>query len=180
MMMTARRRSDPPLPWHWGAAPARAVHPERDRPISRTILTRADPRRLMVWISQLRRAPYSYDWIDNLGRRSPRAPDGQGLRSGDQLMYIFTVTGVSPTHVEAAMTNRLARAVFGPVTIRYDVLDHGAVRSIQYTMWLPTASMPGRLRRYLLAWGDLIMARKQLFTLVALAESTIETPPTKE
>ena len=27
---------------------------------------------VMGWVTQLRRAPYSYDWVDNFGRRYPQ------------------------------------------------------------------------------------------------------------
>ena len=33
---------------------------------------RAPAERVWPWVTQIRLAPYAYDWIDNLGRRSPR------------------------------------------------------------------------------------------------------------
>lgn len=127
----------------------------------------------MLWVVQLHRAPYSYDWIDNLGRRSPRRPDPglRGIGVGDSLMYIFTITGRGKHHVEAEMTSPIPRAVFGQVRIRYDVRDLGPARVLQYTMWLPATKPLTRLRRYALAWADLPMARKQLLTLTTLARS---------
>src|SRR5690625_4054518 len=87
-------RSKPRLPWHWGELnpnPARRFpHP----PITRVILTKASPEALMLWVKQLRRAPYSYDWIDNLGRPSPSTPIPIELQVGERIMYIFTVSSL--------------------------------------------------------------------------------------
>ena len=43
----------------------------------RGVTVRASPEHVWPWVAQIRLAPYSYDWIDNLGRRSPQ--DLRGL-----------------------------------------------------------------------------------------------------
>ena len=38
----------------------------------RGVTVRAEPEQVWLWVKQIRLAPYSYDWIDNFGRRSPQ------------------------------------------------------------------------------------------------------------
>src|SRR5690606_21736321 len=57
------------LPWQWGVpavvdAPGGAEHfDSRMRLATRSVYTSAEPAALFLWLCQLRRAPYSYDWI---------------------------------------------------------------------------------------------------------------------
>src|SRR5947209_8929963 len=44
----------------------------------RGVTVHAPPARVWPWVAQIRLAPYSYDWIDNLGQRSPQTLRGLG------------------------------------------------------------------------------------------------------
>lgn len=126
------------------------------------------------WLCQLRVAPYSYDWIDNMGRRSPRelTPGIEELASGQRVMTIFELVEFEP---DRHMTVRLHRAsvFFGEVAVTYMVVPDGPGRSrlLAKALMRHSRRLPGwRLRQAAMPWLDLIMMRKQLLNLKQLAE----------
>jgi hypothetical protein len=134
----------------------------------------APPAIVFRWLCQLRVAPYSYDWIDNLGRESPRTltPGLDELAVGQRVMTIFELVAFEPGR---SLTLRLRRAsaAFGEVALTYLVAPRGpdGSRLVVKLLWrYPTTPVVGRLASALMPWGDLVMMRKQLLTLKALAE----------
>jgi len=128
------------------------------------------------WLCQLRVAPYSYDWIDNLGRRSPRTRTTglTELRGGERFMLIFALCGFEP---DRSITIRLRRdlgwlKVIGDsaITYRLDRVDDGACRLVVKVAVMYPRGLGGALMRWFLPTGDLIMMRKQLLTLKELSE----------
>jgi hypothetical protein len=126
------------------------------------------------WLCQLRVAPYSYDWIDNWGRTSPRTltPGLDALDEGQRVMTIFDLVAFEP---DRHLTLRLRRAngPFGDVALTYLVVPRGSAgsRLVVKVRWrYASPPIPARLARVVLPWGDLVMMRKQLLTLKALAE----------
>lgn len=167
----------------WGARPdevarryacddAAADHPVR---LVRAVDVPAPRDVAFGWLCQLRLAPYSYDLLDNGGRRSPRSRtvDPSELTPGTTMMRIFALTSVAPgAHLTMRIVDPRALAVFGPVTVTYAVHDDGPGRSRYVAVLRIGSRRQGRLvraGRALLAWGDLVMMRKQLLTLAALA-----------
>ena len=128
------------------------------------------------WLCQLRAAPYSYDWIDNAGRRSPRAPLPWcwQLEVGQTVCRIFTLDSFVPgQHLTLRMAPGTGTRLFGDVALTYAVLPTGPTRSrivAALRVGPPTTRLQA-LRSWLLSWGDLVMMRKQLRTLAALAEA---------
>jgi len=117
------------------------------------------------WVAQIRLAPYSYDWIDNLGRRSPQRlmslpPPRVGARftaaGGRELGRIVsvdpgkqltgTIMGAFMSYVLVAQDREMTRLLLKVV--------------MRTTRWAALG----------LCVGDLIMARRQLLNLKQLAE----------
>jgi hypothetical protein len=123
------------------------------------------------WVCQLRAAPYSYDLLDNLGRRSPRelTPGLDDLAVGQRVMTIFRLRAFEPGR---SITADSETRLFGYLAVTYLVVPVDDHRSRL------VAKLVGPPRSGCLAWvmdrvlpaGDLVMMRKQLLTLKSLAE----------
>jgi hypothetical protein len=132
---------------------------------------------LYRWLCQLRVAPYSYDWLDNGGRRSPRVLTSRldALAVGQPVMSIFTLVAFErDRHLTILMTRRRGTRLFGEVAGSYCVSSRGpaASRLVVKLVACPLPGPYGWLLRRVLPWGDWLMMRKQLLTLKKLAEST--------
>jgi len=168
------------LPLAWGATDddlARAYPADTmlDGPV--VTMTRAVPVDAPAalgwrWLCQIAVAPYSYDRIDNRGRRSPRelTPGADQLRIG-QLMTIFELTGFEPGRHWSGITVPKAARLFGDVAVTYaaePVTDDTCRLVCRFAVG--QRGLLEWLRTRALAWGDLVMMRKQLLSLKALAE----------
>jgi hypothetical protein len=132
----------------------------------RGVTVRCAPAVLWPWLGQVRLAPYSYDWIDNLGRRSPRElahlPEpvvGEHFTTAANLR-LGRILSVAP---EEHLTARI-----GGVVMSYVLVPDGD--STRLLMKLVTDR--ARWLAPLLSLGDLVMARRQLLNLKALAEGS--------
>jgi hypothetical protein len=125
------------------------------------------------WLCQLRVAPYSYDLLDNGGRRSPRTltPGVERLAVGQRMCRIFTLESFTPgSQLTLRVTSRGARGAFRDVAVTYAVVATGPATSRILVRVRGAGLHP--LRRLFLSWGDLIMMRKQLHTFATLAAET--------
>jgi hypothetical protein len=117
------------------------------------------------WVAQVRLAPYSYDWIDNLGRRSPRKLMGlPEPRVGES----FTATGGRPAGRIVAVDpgSRLTGTIMGAY-LSYVLMP---AEDDTTRLLLKVVMRTTRLIAPAVSVGDLIMARRQLLNLKRLAE----------
>lgn len=168
------------IPWNWGTTeaeiarryPADDVFSGPTAALTRAVTVQAPPELVYRWLCQVRVAPYSYDLVDNLGRRSPQhlTPGADELEIGDRMM-IFELTDVQPGRQWTGVTFGRARRLFGPIAATYAVEPAESDGSrIVCRMGFEQPTGFDRLRAVLLSWGDLIMMRRQLLNLKALAE----------
>ena len=172
------------LPWRWGEFGASALPGHlvghAGPVVSRAVTVRAEPAVVFRWLCQLRVAPYSYDLVDNLGRRSPRAltPGLESLAVGQRFATIFTLVDWVPDDLLALeITAPTGIRLFGRLPLVYQTvpLPGGpeARTTLRGDIALPRAeSARAGARSTALAWGDLVMMRRQLRTLARLSEES--------
>ncbi|MCM6778495.1 hypothetical protein NDR87_33920 [Nocardia sp. CDC159] len=153
----------------WGARPAEldlelpcdADFPDAATVCDRALSIAAPPELVYAWLCQLRVAPYSYDLLDNFGRRSPRrrCPELTELAVGQRFMGQFRLTSFAPAqhitlHASIVAVTYAVRAEAGGTRLHVRARFPGP----------PALLAP-------LVFGDFLMMRKQLRTLKELAES---------
>jgi hypothetical protein len=168
----------------WGTTPAerRLVFPcdrfvsNPDDSLFRGVTIGASSQLVFRWLCQMKVAPYSYDWIDNLGRRSPRqlTPGVENLAVGQDVMTIFDLVDFE---IGRQVTIRIkpksiASQVFGDAAASYLIIPSGeqACRLLVKLVGRYPRGVLGLLMRNLLPLGDLIMMRRQLLNFKRLAE----------
>jgi hypothetical protein len=147
---------------------------------TRSITISAPPNEVFPWIRQMgfkRAGWYSYDIIDNLGRKSATSihEDWQDVTTGSQVpagLMSFTAAIVEPPRSfvlqVGSPTRPMKRLCF---TLAYELRDDPAgtrlVTRMRSRVNVPTGVV---IERLLLGPGDGIMLRKQLLNIAARAE----------
>ena len=130
------------------------------------------------WLCQMRVAPYSYDWIDNRGRRSPRVltPGLDELAVGQTIMSSFELVEFEHgRHLTGRLRQKSREGRFIPgFVITYLIVSENAGRCrllVKFVAKYPKGPL-GLIMRVFLPWADLIMMRKQLLNFKRLSEQS--------
>lgn len=171
------------LPWDWGCTPAELalelpcddLVAGRTLHLDRAVACAAPAAWGFRWLQQLALAPYSYDWVDNLGRRSPQQldPATAETRVGQRMATVYVVTSVDPGRSWTGRLSERGERLSGPLSVTYAAhpVPGGGPDAcrLHCRMVVPGRTRAQRARAAALAWGDLVMIRKQLHQLAALA-----------
>lgn len=148
---------------------------------TRCITIAAAPAEVFPWLRQMgfgRAGWYSYDWIDNLGRKSATSIDTnwQSLGTGDNIPggpADFEAVLVDPPRafvMRLAQKGRASKRV--KFVLAYELREHPSgtrlVTRMRARIDLPFGFL---LEKFLLAPGDGIMLRRQLLNVAHRAES---------
>ncbi|WP_433360463.1 polyketide cyclase [Actinoplanes sp. CA-142083] len=127
----------------------------------------APPPVVWPWVAQVRLAPYSYDWIDNLGRRSPREP--AGLPEPVVGEPFTTVGGRRRGRIVAVDPGEQLTATIMGAYLSYALVPEGSAAT---RLILKVVMRTNRVAAFCLNLGDLVMARRQLLNFKRLAEAS--------
>ncbi len=168
---------------NWGATPSEIdgavvgddVCVDAQVAATRCITIPAPPADVFPWIRQMgfgRAGWYSYDWIDNLGRKSATAvnPDWQDVHSGSAVpggpIDFVAVIVEEPRAFLLGFTPRGRLENRFCFSLAYELRDDPVGTRLVTRMRARTRCPGGFLvDRFLLAPGDGVMVRKQLLNL---------------
>lgn len=167
----------------WGSTPDERARPwpcdglveGAELELFRAVDVDAPPEVTFRWLCQLREAPYSYDFLDHFGKKSPRrlTPGLDQLAIGQRVMRIFRLVKFEHgRHLTLRIDAPAGERLFGDLAVTYEVAPRGERTSriaVKMAVKRPRTLLAGALG-LLLPWGDLVMMRKQLLTLKRLAE----------
>lgn len=151
-----------------------------DDSLFRGVTIQAAPATVFRWLCQMRVAPYSYDWIDNGGRKSPRelSPDLEQLEVGQNVMRIFDLVEFERDRHLTLRVKPGTRAAqsFGDTVVSYLIVvgepEPGFCRLLVKLIAQYPPGAKGWLMSMLLPCGDLVMMRRQLLNFKQLAENS--------
>lgn len=152
---------------NWGATPQERIADlpcdrlaDSMKRADRAISIAAPPAIVFAWLCQLRVSPYSYDLLDNFGRRSPqeRDPELTDLEAGQRFMTMFSL--------QSFRRDEHITLLSGDVAVTYAVRAEGEGTRLHVGVVFGGSRLIARA----LALGDVVMMRKQLLTLKSLAE----------
>jgi hypothetical protein len=133
------------------------------------------------WLCQMHVAPYSWDWIDNAGRQSPRRliPGLENLAVGQRMLTIFRLVEFEHGNQMTMHIEPRHKWFWGDVGCTYQVESRGSGGSRIIYVWCVCVRRGtfGRvtglqyLRKATAPLGELLMASKQLRTFKQLAEA---------
>ncbi len=158
-----------------GSYPCARILPDARKSLFRAIDIAAPAELVFRWLCQLRVAPYSYDLLDNLGRRSPRTltPGLEQLERGQRFMMIYELVDFEPGR-QITVASKPFKWMIGDQVITYQVEplagEPGHSRLIANRRVKPPKGPFWPMINFNLPVIDLIMTRKQLRTIKQLAE----------
>ena len=157
----------------WGVTPAETrrrypcddVVPDPVLEAWRGVTVRAGPHALWPWVAQIRLGPYSYDWIDNLGRRSPQRLRGLAEPVAGE-SFTAALGGRPMGRIVAVVPGEHLTAVIAGAVMSYVLVPEGS----DTRLLLKLVMRRGRAIAPLISLGDLVMSRRQLLNFARLAE----------
>jgi hypothetical protein len=127
------------------------------------------------WLCQLAIAPYSYDWIDNWGRQSPRelTPGLEKLEIGQRMVIIMELLEFEENeHLTFKIC--VGKKFWGHVgsTYRLVELPGDRCRLVNKVVVHRRDGFYRSIARSFFPWAELVMTRRQLLNMKELAEKT--------